>query len=150
MSENISSQDALYAINIVKAICNERDDMDYLGDYLACVELDSIKIALMHGAGGNAYARSYKLQKLIEQMPPELKPHMLFVGHWHITNWLPMYRNVSGFSVGAFQSQTPFLTRLGLYPEIGGYIIEVRVDDAGLVSVKPEWIPYYVPIKNNY
>jgi len=137
-------------INVVKEICKDRDDFEYLGDYLAFLNIDGIRIGLMHGAGGNAYARSYKLQKIIEQMPPELKPHMLFVGHWHICNWLPMYRNVSAFSVGAFQSQTPFLTRLGLYPEVGGYIIEIRVDDAGLVGIKPEWIPFYVMKKNDF
>jgi len=137
-------------INVVKNICHKRADMEYLGDYLAFLTIDGLNIGLMHGAGGNAYARSYKLQKIIEQMPPEIKPHMLFVGHWHITNWLPMYRNVSAFSVGAFQSQTPFLTRLGLYPEIGGYIIEVAVDDLGIVSIKPEWIPFYVPKKNDF
>jgi hypothetical protein len=124
--------------------------MEYLGDYLAYVHIDGIKVALMHGAGGVAYSRSYKLQKIIEQFAPEHKPHMLFVGHWHVQNHIPAFRNVEGFMMGAFQSSTPFLTRLGLTPNIGGIIIEIRVDSKGLLSVKTEWVPYYVPIKNDF
>jgi predicted phosphodiesterase len=136
--------------NCVKAICEKREDMDYLGDYLAFVQLNGIKVAIAHSAGGVPYARSYRNQKQIEQFPPELKPHMLFVGHRHITNWLPMYRNVSGFEVGCFQSQTPFLTRLGLYPEIGGWCIEIKVNPKGIDAIKAEWVPFYVPIKDDF
>lgn len=136
--------------NIVRAICDQREDMDYLGDYLAFITIDKIKIALMHGAGGVAYARSYKVQKIIEQLAPEVKPHMLFIGHWHVQAHIPAYRNVEGISIGCFQSQTPFLTRLGLSPNIGGLVVEMRVDDNGLLGFKTEWIPYYAPIKDDY
>lgn len=137
-------------INATKIICEDRDDLEYMGDYLAYVNIDKIKVAIAHSAGGVPYARSYRIQKQIEQFPPELKPHLLFVGHRHINTWLPMYRNVSGYEVGCFQSQTNFLTRLGLYPEIGGWIVEITVDPKGLASIKSEWIPFYVPIKNDY
>ena len=136
--------------NVVKAICHERDDMEYLGDYLAFLEIDGLNVGLMHGAGGVAYSRSYKLQKIIEQFAPEVKPHMLFVGHWHVQAHVPQYRNVEGFMMGAFQSQTPYLTRKGLTPDIGGVIVEVRTDEKGILSVKTEWVPYYVPIKNDF
>ena len=136
--------------NIVRAICEQRDDMDYLGDYLAFINIDKIKIALMHGAGGVAYARSYKLQKIIEQLSPNIKPHMLFLGHYHVQVHIPAYRNVEGIMVGCFQSQTPFLTRLGLAPNIGGVLVEMNVNELGLLSVKTEWVPYYVSIKDDY
>ena len=83
-------------------------------------------------------------------MAPEIKPHMLFVGHWHTTAILPMYRNVAAYSVGCFQSQTPFLTRRGLYPEVGGYIVEIKVGDKGLIGHKAEWVPYYVMKEKDY
>jgi len=140
----------LSGVNVIERMCEKRDDFEYLGDYLAFVKLDGIKIGIMHGSGGNAYARSYKLQKIIEQMAPEIKPHMLFVGHWHTTAILPMYRNVAAYSVGCFQSQTPYLTRRGLYPEVGGYIVEIRVGDKGLIGHKAEWIPYYVMKERDY
>lgn len=40
--------------NIVNAICEKRSDMDYLGDYLAFVQVDGIKVGIMHSAGGVA------------------------------------------------------------------------------------------------
>jgi len=104
----------------------------------------------MHGAGGASYARSYKLQKIIEQLAPEQKPHMLFLGHYHIQAHIPAYRNVEGYLIGCFQAQTPFLTRLGLQPTIGGLIVEVITDETGIKSVKTEWIPFYVQKKNDF
>ena len=136
--------------NVVKAVCEKREDMAYLGDYLAFVNIDGIKVGLMHGAGGVAYSRSYKLQKIIEQFAPEQKPHMLFIGHWHVQCSIPQYRNVSGFTMGCFQAQTPFLTRLGLMPEVGGLIVEVRTEKGGILGVKTEWIPYYTVVKNDF
>lgn len=136
--------------NVVKDICSRRDDMEYLGDYLAYVNIGSIKVALMHGSGGVAYSRSYKLQKIVEQLAPESKPHMLFVGHWHVQCHVPAYRNVEAFMMGCFQSQTPYLTRGALFPNIGGLIVEVVADETGMKSIKSEWIPFYVPIKNDY
>jgi DNA polymerase II small subunit/DNA polymerase delta subunit B len=137
-------------MNVVKAIAEKRPDIEYAGDYFATAKVDGIKVALMHGAGGVAYARSYKLQKIIEQLAPEVKPHMLFVGHWHIQAHIPAYRNVEAFSMGCFQAQTPFLTRLGLFPNIGGVILEVVTDETGIKSVKTEWIPFYIPKKNDF
>lgn len=40
--------------NVAKAIAHHRADIEYLGDYLAFIEIDGIKIALMHGSGGVA------------------------------------------------------------------------------------------------
>lgn len=136
--------------NVVKAIADKRSDIEYVGDYYATAKVDGIKVALMHGAGGASYARSYKLQKIIEQLAPEQKPHMLFLGHYHIQAHIPAYRNVEGYLIGCFQAQTPFLTRLGLQPTIGGLIVEVITDETGIKSVKTEWIPFYVQKKNDF
>jgi len=136
--------------NIVKEVCSVREDMEYVGDYYATAVVDGIKIALMHGSGGVAYARSYKPQKIVEQLAPEQKPHMLFVGHWHVQAYIPAYRNVETFSMGCFQAQTPYLTRLGLFPNIGGVILEVITDETGIKSVKTEWVPFYIVKKNDF
>jgi len=86
----------------------------------------------------------------VEQLAPEVKPHMLFVGHWHVQCHVPAYRNVEAFSMGCFQSQTPFLTRLGLSPNMGGLIVEIRVNETGLLGITTEWIPFYVPVQNDF
>ncbi|MBU0847104.1 metallophosphoesterase, partial [Patescibacteria group bacterium] len=97
---------------------------------------------------------SYKLQKNIEQMSPANKPDIYFAGHWHVSCALFEYRNVIAFMIPCFQSQTPFLKRKSLYPEIGGLIASFTINDVtrkdGIARCKFEWVPYYVPIDNDY
>ena len=138
-------------IDVVGSICRRRDDMEYLGFGGADVRLVGVPIYLLHCDGGVPYARSYRLQKIIEQFPGGKKPRILAAGHLHVTDLLPNYRNVMAFLAGAFQSQTPYLRRKGLAPDIGGSIVDVTVtDDASLASIRYEWIPFYDPIENDY
>lgn len=141
---------AVSGYNIVQAICSARNDLVFLGDDYAIYMVGKIKIALMHGGGGVAYARSYKLQKIIEQIAPENKPNMLFLGHYHVEAILPMYRNVLGIQLPCFQSQTPYLARKGLYPEVGGWIIEFGTDNKGLTYVRYENYPFYIPKRKDW
>lgn len=136
--------------NIVKAFADKRDDITYLGDMFAKIELWGLKIVMAHGSGGVPYARSYRLQKMVEAMASENKPNFLFVGHWHVPAYIPQLRNVEAWSMGCFQSQTPYLVGKQLYPVIGGLIVEVRPDGVGIGTVKYEWVPTYVPIENDY
>lgn len=136
--------------NIAKAIAAERPDIDFIGDDLAFVNFDNIKVALMHGRGGVAYARSYKSQKIVEQVASENKPHFLFLGHYHVPNHIPGYRNVETVQMSCFQGQTPYLVAKGLYPFVAGLIVEVKPDSAGLASVKYEWIPFYKIKKDDF
>jgi DNA polymerase II small subunit/DNA polymerase delta subunit B len=136
--------------NIVDAICSKRDDLVFLGDNYATYMIGEIKIAIMHGEGGVPYARSYRLQKIIEQISPENKPHMLFLGHFHVEDVQPMYRNVLGIQLPCFQAQTPFLARKGLYPELGAWVVEFGVDKKGLTDIQYRHKMFYVPIKHDY
>lgn len=136
--------------NVVEDIARRRDDIEYLGDYLAFVKIDSITVGLMHSAGGVAYSRSYKVQKIIEQLAPEMKPNILAIGHWHINCLIPAYRNVEGISIGCFKSVDPYLTRMGLFPNVGGVVVEVEVDDKGLVGVKYDFRHFYNMKKKDY
>jgi predicted phosphodiesterase len=140
--------------DILEQVSQRRSDIKYIGAYGAYPDIGPMKVYLHHGGGGGAYARSYRLQKNIEQFAPEAKPDLYFMGHYHIGCHLPMYRNVCAFMIPCFQSQTPFLRRLGLYPEIGGLIMDITINDwhrkAGLVDMKFEWVPFYVPKENDY
>jgi len=135
---------------ILKRVNERRDDLPYLGMYGAHLKLGDIKLYLMHSDGGVAYARSYKLQKIIEQMSPQSKPHILLAGHWHVASHLPMYRNVEGFSLGCFQAQTSYLRRKGLYPTIAGLILKIYPDEKGLKGIDTHWEYYHVPIENDF
>jgi len=136
--------------DIVSRVAEKRTDFDYLGMHGAYVKLGNIKIYLMHPSGGVAYARSYKVQKIVEQFSPQNKPHILFCGHYHITNHLPMYRNVEAFNVGCFEAQTPYLKRKGLYPSIGGLIVKIYPTEEGLDGISTRWKFYYEPIEDDY
>lgn len=136
--------------DIVKAICERRKDLKYLGMTGAFMEFGKIKIYILHKSGGVAYARSYHLQKIIEQLSPQQKPHILLTGGDHVSNHLPMYRNVEAFLVGCFQAQTPYMKAKGIYPAIQGLILTIHPIKEGLCSVETLWKNYYVPREHDY
>lgn len=139
-------------VDVCRRVSEERDDIKHLGFYGAYVYVGGINIYLHHGTGGGAYARSYKLQKFIEQIAPEQKPQILVMGHYHSSVLLPMYRNVAAIQMPCFQAQSPYLKAKGLYPEIAGVILEFaeNKENPGLVWIKPEWVFYFVPKKNDF
>lgn len=138
----------------LEKISQQRKDVIYLGAYGAYPRISDLRIYIHHGHGGGAYARSYKLQKSIEQFAPEAKPDYYFLGHYHTTCILPHYRNVLAMMVPSFQSQTPFLRRHALNPEIGGFIFTLGLNDEGrknhLVLAGIEYVPFYVPKERDY
>lgn len=136
--------------DILEGLAKKRRDIEYLGMFGAYISIGNIKIYMMHGDGGVAYARSYKLQKIIEQIAPENKPHILVMGHFHCPSYIPMYRNVEGFQLSCFQSQTPYMKRKGLYPAIGGIILTIYPNEKGLSSIDICWKHYYEVIENDY
>lgn len=137
--------------DIGAAIANGRPDMEYLGRDCAVINLTpNCTLELRHPWDGTAYALSYKIQKMIEAMESDSKPNILAVGHYHKAEYL-FYRNVHALQTGCFQSQTPFTRGKGISIHIGGWIVTVRVDVNGTIrGFAPEFIPYYVSIKDDY
>jgi hypothetical protein len=131
-------------------VAERRPDLEYLGRRAASVQIGPIRMYIMHGGGGNAYARSYKLQKRIEQFSDETRPHVLLMGNYHTACHLPQYQNCEGFLLGCFQRQTPFEKGLGLNPVIGGLILEMEVGNKRPRSVRPEWRLYRPLPKDDY
>lgn len=140
--------------DIVAGLAEQRKDITYLGHYGASVEFDGFKVYLMHGKGGATRGQTYRIQQIIEGFAPEQKPHLLLLGHFHTFGHLPMYRNVIGWQLGCFQAQTPFEKRLGLYPQIGGLILEISRNNAdqkgGIVEIGTKLPPFYKPIDKDW
>lgn len=136
--------------DFVEELCKRRDDLVYLGMYGAFLNIGNVKAYVMHPDGGVAYARSYKMQKIIEKLPPESKPHILLVGHYHVTCHMPKYRNVEGIQVGCFQAQTQYLKRKALNPDISALVLTINQNTAGLESIETKWRHWYVPIENDF
>lgn len=137
--------------DIGQAIANARPDMKYLGRDCAVINLTpGCTLELRHPWDGTAYALSYKMQKMIEAMESDSKPSILAVGHYHKAEYL-FYRNVHALQTGCFQGQTPFTRGKGISVHMGGWIVEIRVDECGTIqSFAPMFIPYYAPIKDDY
>ena len=130
-------------IDIGYLVAEKRKDMIYLGQYQADITLGKVKIRILHADGSNAYALSYRGQKIAEQIPSGQKPHILIIGHYHTSHFF-WYRNMNIINAGAFQGQNSFLMRKGLNPAIGGWICETRLakKDA-VVAFQPCWIPFF-------
>jgi len=133
-------------IDIGAHIAKERKDMKYFGMHGATLKIDGVSIYLHHMTGGVSYARSYKAQKIIEQFAPDQKPNIYLGGGMHCQALLPMYRNVLGYQLPCFQSQTPYLKKKGLYPEVGAAILNFTVDATkagGISKFVVEFMPYH-------
>jgi len=131
-------------VDIGDLVSAGRSDMVYLGQYSGDIVLSGVNIRVMHPDGGGAYAISYKMQKLIEQIPSGRKPHIFIAGHYHTALYF-FYRNIHAFQAGCFEGQTTFLLRKGLNPAIGGWIIDVEVGKdkkKTILSITPTFIPF--------
>lgn len=129
-------------VNVLAHVAREREDVQFLGAPTATFHVAGLRITLMHPDGGPSYARSYKLQKIVEQWPSGEKPHVLLDGHWHVACHLPGYRNVEAFALPCFQAQTAYLRRKGLAPVVGGLLFDVEYSDAGLEKLTTSWVLY--------
>lgn len=130
--------------NIGPAIAAKRPDMEYLGQDCAIIKLTpNCTLELRHPWDGTAYSLSYKPQKMIEAMAGGEKPNILAIGHYHKAEYL-FYRNVHSFQTGTFCGQTPFMRGKGISAHMGGWIVEITVDEQGYIQrISPQFFPFY-------
>jgi len=135
-----------------RVLSMQRKDLIHLGFHGAYIDIGRVKkmIYIHHGAGSISYARSYRQQKIIEQFNPSQKPYIHLLGHYHVINTLWSYRNVFSQLMPCFQSQTPYLKRKGVNPEVGGMVMEFRIVDDKPTLPKIELIPFYKHIEKDY
>ncbi len=116
---------------------NERPiEVKYKGK-VYCIEVPN-HVFLVRRNGKIIFSgNSYKMQRQIEQMA--IKPDILMRGHLHVSMYLP-YTGVQGLESGTFQSQTPYLERKGLHPEVGGWILKIKQNEVGEIT---EFIPIW-------
>lgn len=114
-------------VDLIERLCEIREDLTYLGKLGGYIDIDGVNIYVLHGDAGSPAARTFKLQKLIDNMPADVLPDVLCLGHYHTVAFLPHYRGVLGIMPASFESKSEFLTRKGLYPELGGVILNIMV-----------------------
>ena len=132
-------------------ISREREDMQYLGIYNAKVNITpNCVLELNHPLDGSQYALSYSLQKMIDSMSGGQKPNILLNGHHHKAFYL-FYRNIHAFECATMQAQSDWMRGKRIAAHVGGWIVEVHVDDEGTITrCKGEFIPFYKMIHDDY
>jgi len=141
--------------DIVEHICEKRKDLVYKGFYKADFNIRGIWVNLQHPGGGVSYARSYRVQKIIEGMVGFIVatiaapfPSLAVFGHWHVPLHLPNYMGVDAVSLPCFQAQTIYLQQKGLMPSVGFAIADIWLDKIGnTASSKIEFIDLSSQIK---
>lgn len=126
-----------------------REDLEYIGHVESDVEVATHAkkptiIKVQHPGGGSAYARSYTGQKQVESFEGGEKPAILVQGHYHVSNYMND-RNVHVISLPGFQDQTVFARKKRLRMEIGGAILEFKVnpDDGAVTRCRVEFNRYF-------
>ena len=116
--------------DIVKDICKQREDLRYLGSDCEDLKIGKLKIRLYHGSGGGSYAKSYKLQKYLDSIPMEERPHILQTGHTHQAFYMKQ-GNTHCFQTSCLQDLTPFERSMGFSNDKSCWWVDVYMDDKG-------------------
>jgi len=131
----------------MKAEMKGRSDLKYLGyleyDIEYKTKSGAVKVRLMHGGGGSAYAISYSPQKMIESFQGGEKPNVLLLGHYHKADYM-FYRNVHCLQLGTTQDQSTFMRKRKIQASLGAWLVEMHVsEDGSVLRFKPEWISFF-------
>lgn len=116
--------------DIVRDICSKREDLTYLGSDCEDMKIGKLKIRLYHGKGGQAYAKSYKLQKYLDSIPLEERPHILQTGHVHQAFYMKQDKTHC-FQTSCLQDLTPFERSMGFDNDKSCWWVNVYMDDKG-------------------
>lgn len=116
--------------DICQDISNNRSDLIYLGSDCEDLHIGRLRIRLYHGKGGSSYARSYKLQKYFDSIPPEDIPHILQTGHIHTSFYMKL-GDTHCFQTGCLQDLTPYARSLGFASDKSCWWVDVYFDNRG-------------------
>ena len=136
--------------NIIRDLCDRRDDCTYLGQDLGYLNFKDTMIEVFHFDAGSAYAYSYKAQKHIESLDASRKPAVALIGNFH-KFCLLTYRNVLAVQLPAFQKQTPWMASKSLVSDVAGVILDIGLHPKGLAPVvKVELVQTYEPLEDDW
>ena len=127
--------------NIIKNIANLRDDIIDMWFYDARIKLNGVDINAHHWWWNMSYAKSYKPQKLIENIDTRNQPDIFASGHWHDALYMA-YRNIHSFLPWAFLKQNLLAKRFNLGTTIWGWIVEVDIKEDWSSEIQMKFIQY--------
>ena len=127
--------------NIIKNIASLRDDIIDMWFYDARIKLNWVTINPHHAWKWQAYAKSYHMQKLIENIDPRNQPDVFASWHRHDALYMA-YRNIHSFLPWAFLHQNLLAKRFNLGTTIWWRIVEVNLKDDWTSDIKMEFVEY--------
>lgn len=133
-------------IRFGEEVASRRDDLHWLGDSYANVDLGDVDMDLVHPSGGAPYTLGYRAQTWLRDKPDEEKADITVFGHLHQF----LNAETEGSQVlyaGAWQGSTPFLERKGIKPKAGGWIVDMEVEDEDIRSWKTDRVMF--PLEND-
>ena len=116
--------------DICRDIANHREDIHYLGSECEDLQIGKLKIRMFHGIGGSAYAKSYKLQKYLDSIPMDERPHILQTGHIHQAFYMKQGKTHC-FQTSCLQDMTPYERSMGFSNDKSCWWVSVNMDDKG-------------------
>ena len=116
--------------DILKDITTQRQDLIYLGSDCEDLKIGKLKIRLYHGKGGGAYAKSYKLQKYLDTIPLEERPHILQTGHIHQAFYMKQDKTHC-FQTSCLQDLTPYERSQGFNNDKSCWWLDIYMDNKG-------------------
>ena len=114
----------------LKVISSQREDLIYLGSDCEDLKIGKLKIRLYHGSGGNAYAKSYKLQKYLDSIDVTERPHILQTGHIHQAFYMKQGKTHC-FQTSCLQDLTPYERSKGLSNDKSAWWVDIYMDNKG-------------------
>ena len=116
--------------DICKDISNNREDITYLGSDCEDLKIGKLRIRLFHGKGGSSYAKSYKLQKYLDSIPTDERPHILQTGHIHQAFYMQQGKTHC-FQTSCLQDLTPYERSMGFNNDKSVWWVDVDMDNKG-------------------
>lgn len=140
------------SIHFGQLLDNARSDLHYCGDSMARFVFDAehdIDLELIHPSGGKPYTLGYRIMTLYRERPIDTRPTLAGIGHLHGSMFAQTH-GVIGFYTGAWKGLTTYGKRKGHAAEIGGWIIEMEIEDGELRRLVPEWVGYEADDSTNF
>ena len=85
---------------------------------------------MFHGNGGISYAKSYKLQKYLDTIPLEERPHILQTGHIHQSFYMKQ-DGTHCFQTSCLEDATPYTKSMGFSNDKSVWWVDVYMDEKG-------------------
>lgn len=116
--------------DICRDVASHREDIHYLGSDCEDLQIGKLRLRLFHGLGGGAYAKSYKLQKYLDSIPTEERPHILQTGHIHQAFYMKQ-GTTHCFQTSCLQDMTPYERSKGFSNDKSCWWVDVVMDNKG-------------------